>query len=219
MKTPIPWPELSHLWSDERMFPIKVLKAHTPTKKDVFRAYKDCPFDRVKVVVLGQDPYPFPKVANGLAFDCSNSNYVQLQPSLDSIYDACERENVDFGTRSKSLSHLPSQGVLLLNSALTCIPNRPGSHQELWRFFIEKTIDVVNKKDFVVWLLYGNIAKSFKHLINKQHKVFESVHPVADTYAVDSPPRFYTWFNETNKELLKRTHDPIMWFEPSKLPF
>lgn len=218
MKSPIPWENLQHLWSDDRMTPIKNLKGQLPEKKDIFRAYKECPFERVKVVILGQDPYPFPGIANGLAFDCSNSSYHQLQPSLESIYDACERENVDFKERSSSLAHLPPQGVLLLNSALSCFPNLPGSHTDLWRFFIEETIHVLNEKEYMVWLLYGGVAKSFKPLINKQHKIFESVHPVADAYSAD-PPRFYTWFNETNKYFLSKGIFPIIWFEPSDLPF
>lgn len=219
MATPIPWKELEHLWNDGRMSPIKALNGQTPKKSEIFNAYKQCSYGGVRVVILGQDPYPFPGVANGLAFDCSNSNYVQLQPSLDSIFDACERENVDFNQRVKSLSHLPPQGVLLLNSALTVQKNSPMSHQDMWRFFIEETINVINQKDDIVWLLYGNVAKSFKGLINKKHKIFESVHPVADTYRMEQPPRFYTWFNETNAYLNKKGYPMITWFEPSKIPF
>ena len=78
---------------------------------------------------------------------------------------------------------------------------------------------MINQKDDIVWLLYGNVAKSFKGLINKKHKIFESVHPVADTYRMEQPPRFYTWFNETNAYLNKKGYPMITWFEPSKIPF
>lgn len=213
---PIPWPNLQHLWDDPRMTPIKQLKGQQPLKKDIFKAFSETPYDRVEVVIIGQDPYPFPGIANGLAFDCSQSLYHQLQPSLDSIYDACEREGIIFDQRSPSLAHLPPQGVLLLNSALTVAPNTPGSHQELWRFFMNEVVRVLSKKEDLVWILYGGHAKSFKKLINPEHKIFESVHPVADAYG-SGEPRFYTWFKETNKYLVEKGKLDILWFD--YLPF
>jgi uracil-DNA glycosylase len=207
MTNPIPWNNLKYLWDTDDMIAIKNITNQTPNKKDIFKAYSECPYDQVKVVIIGQDPYSRKGVANGLAFDCSNSDYHFLQPSLESIYLAAKREDIDVDMKA-DLSYLAKQGVLLLNSALTVRIDDPGSHQDMWKFFILATIEELNKKDNLVFLLYGNAAKAFKPHI--KHKVFESCHPVADVYSFSSP-KFYTHWNETNEFLISTNQETIIW--------
>lgn len=152
-----------------------------PSTHNIFRALKEVPFDSVRVVIIGQDPYHNPDSATGLAFD--NPKGQKPSPSLRNILSEIES---DTGTPSLALSnatsyleHLPSQGVLLLNAALSVERENPGSHGELWAPFTSELIDQINTRlSNVVWVLWGEKAKKFKRFItNPTHKVIEGVHP------------------------------------------
>src|SRR5690606_31835661 len=109
------------------------------------------PISQIKVVIIGMDPY-FKKIgdkiiADGLAFSCSNTQ--KLQPSLEILYNGME-DDLNNGMclemdRNPDLSYLAKQGVLLLNSSLTVLENTPGSHITLWKPFISKVLDIINK--------------------------------------------------------------------------
>lgn len=152
----------------------------------VFRAYNECLPDNVKIVILGQDPY-HDGSATGLAFDNLRS-VNKISPSLRNILREMDD---DLGTiagwqgssetimPSSHLGHLPQQGVLLINTALTVEPSNPGSHTDLWKPFTEQVIKDLQKKDNVVWILWGNFAKGFKKFItNKSHYILEGTHPM-----------------------------------------
>ena len=150
-----------------------------PKPQDIFKAFWLTPFDKVKVVILGQDPYHGPLQAEGLSFSVQPG--VKLPPSLQNIYKEIEN---DLGIKKDfSDGHLESwakQGVFLLNAILTVIANSPASHQgKGWEEFTDEVIKTISdKKEHVVFILWGNFARSKKSLIDgSKHLIIESPHP------------------------------------------
>ena len=158
----------------------KVYKERTifPPKNHILRALSLTDYDDVKVVILGQDPYHGVGEANGLAFAVNNG--IKLPPSLQNIY---KELNSDLGVQIPTLGDLTcwaKEGILLLNSVLTVEKDKPASHKNLgWEIFTDTIISKVNDKDTpVVFILWGNFAKSKKRLItNPKHLIIESSHP------------------------------------------
>lgn len=148
-----------------------------PREKDIFRAFEMTPYDQVKVVILGQDPYHEEGQANGLAFSVNNG--IKTPPSLQNIFR--ELQN-DMGGRLRTntdLSDWAEQGVLLLNSSLSVIEGKANSMSKAWEPFTDNIIEILNKKeDPIVFVLWGNNAKRKKKLIDGSHHcIIESAHP------------------------------------------
>lgn len=150
-----------------------------PPPKAIFRAFDLTPFDQVKVVILGQDPYHGPKQANGLCFAVSDG--VPLPPSLQNIFKEIEKE---FGrpltNRSGDLSRWAEQGVLLLNATLTVRARMAGSHQHRgWEEFTDAAIRALSEeRKHLVFMLWGNYARQKgAHIDRDKHLVLESTHP------------------------------------------
>ncbi len=150
-----------------------------PTSKNVFRAFDLCPFKKVEVVILGQDPYHGPQQANGLSFAVDEGT--KLPPSLQNIFKEIERE---FGkpmhNKSGDLSRWATQGVLLLNATLTVKAHMPGSHQaQGWEEFTDSAIKALSDKhEHLVFMLWGNYAKKKgAHIDRTKHLVLEAAHP------------------------------------------
>lgn len=150
-----------------------------PPPKYIFRAFDLCPFDTVKVVILGQDPYHGPKQANGLCFAVEEG--VPLPPSLQNIFKEIESE---FGkalkNRSGNLERWAKQGVLLLNATLTVKARLAGSHQGRgWEIFTDAAVKALSeKREHLVFILWGNYAKQKgAHIDRSKHLVLESAHP------------------------------------------
>lgn len=190
-----------------------------PSPRQVFRAFNECSPEDTKIVILGQDPY-FDGSANGLAFDNERiADVKKVSPSLKNII----KEIVDDIGADKAkvlkpiesiesfLEHLPSQGVLLINTALTVPPNDAGAHAERWAPFTKQIITDLQKKDNIVWILWGNHAKSFKSLItNKTHYISEGVHPMP--LAANRGGFFGgKYFSEANAFLRTTNQSPINW--------
>lgn len=180
-----------------------------PLYNDIFNALKYTDYQDVKVVILGQDPYHGYKEAHGFSFSVLNE--VRCPPSLINIFK--ELKN-DLGiTRvNNELIDWAKQGVLLLNSILTVEANKPLSHKDCgWELFTDAIIKKINeKKDPVVFILWGSFARSKKNLINnKIHYIIESVHP--------SPLSAYRGFfgsspfSKTNDFLIKNGLKSINW--------
>jgi uracil-DNA glycosylase len=182
-----------------------------PPPKDIFRAFELCPFDSVKVVILGQDPYHGADQANGLSFAVGEG--VRLPPSLQNIFKEVES---DFGKplahRSGDLERWARQGVLLLNASLTVRAEAPASHAgKGWEVFTDAVVRALNaKKDHLVFILWGNYAKGKgAHIDGARHLVIESVHPspfAARNGFFGSKP-----FSRANEYLLKHNIEPIDW--------
>ena len=149
-----------------------------PPKNYILRALSLTDYDNVKVVILGQDPYHGVGEANGLAFSVNNG--VKLPPSLKNIYKELKDDlNIEISNKG-DLTCWAKEGVLLLNSVLTVEKDRPASHKNLgWQNFTDAIIKKVNDKEQpVVFILWGNFARSKKSLItNPKHLILESTHP------------------------------------------
>lgn len=149
-----------------------------PAQQNIFAAFTLCPFDQIKVVILGQDPYHGPGQAHGLCFSVPAG--IKIPPSLQNIYKEIK---ADLGTeipQSGNLEHWATQGVLLLNTTLTVVENQPGSHQGLgWETFTDTVIKTISsQKEHVVFLLWGNFARTKAALINQsKHLILEAPHP------------------------------------------
>lgn len=149
-----------------------------PKENEVFNAFRYTPFNSVKVVILGQDPYHGPNQAEGLSFSVSNK--VLKPPSLKNIFKELESDlGIPF-PESNSLKPWARQGVLLLNAVLTVEEHKPTSHKEKgWETFTDNVIKLLNQKEEpVVFILWGAYARNKKNLItNKKHYIIESAHP------------------------------------------
>lgn len=149
-----------------------------PDPKHIFAAFDATPFDAVKVVILGQDPYHGPGQAHGLCFSVLPG--VPVPPSLDNIYKELHR---DLGMARPGNGYLmpwARQGVLLLNSVLTVEEGRAGSHQGRgWEGFTDHVVDVLNREcEGLVFLLWGSYAQAKGKVIDpRRHRVLKAPHP------------------------------------------
>ena len=149
-----------------------------PPGKLIFNAFNLCPFDQVKVVIIGQDPYHEPGQAHGLSFSVQDG--VQFPPSLQNIF---KEIHDDLGTPmpdSGDLSRWAEQGVLLLNATLTVRAHQANSHASLgWQNFTDAAIKALaTVREHLVYMLWGGFARSKAYMIDKQKNlVLESVHP------------------------------------------
>lgn len=180
-----------------------------PPPKFIFHAFELCPFDKAKVVILGQDPYHGPGQAHGLSFSVPEK--VPFPPSLRNIY----KEIVDDvgGTMPThgNLEHWAKQGVLLLNATLTVRASTPGSHQHKgWEEFTDAVIRTISdKKEHVVFILWGRYARDKKKIIDgSKHLILESAHP-----SPFSATAFFgcKHFSKTNKYLEEHGQERIQW--------
>lgn len=150
-----------------------------PVPKNIFRAFDLCPFDKVKVVILGQDPYHGPGQANGLCFAVGEQ--VVVPPSLRNIFKEIEDDlGMPLVNRSGDLSRWAEQGVLLLNATLTVRAHSAGSHQgHGWEQFTDAVVRVLNEgREHLVFMLWGNYARAKgAHIDRSLHFVLEAPHP------------------------------------------
>lgn len=153
-----------------------------PAQSDVFRAFKLCPFKDLKVVMLGQNPYPQNGVATGILF--GNRKEVDednLSPSLNIVKEAAINFEVPHYciTFDQTLESWAKQGILMLNSALTVEMNKVGSHVMVWRPFIAKLLKNLSECDTaIVYVLFGRQAQTFKPYINSRfNHIIEIEHP------------------------------------------
>lgn len=144
----------------------------------IFNAFDSTPFDQVKVVILGQDPYHNPGEAMGLCFSVPRG--VKVPPSLVNIYKELQADLGIPATGHGDLSSWTRQGVFLLNAMLTVERNRPQSHQNIgWQTFTDAVIRTLSeRREGLVFMLWGNFARKKKTLIDtERHLVLESAHP------------------------------------------
>ncbi len=151
-----------------------------PSKELIFNAFNLCPFDKVKVVILGQDPYHEQGQAMGLSFSVPEG--IKLPPSLRNIYKEIGEDLCKPMPESVDLTRWAEQGVLLLNTTLTVRDAKPNSHKRFkWQNFTDAAIKALNKnRENIVFMLWGNDAKRKKRLIDtERHHIIESYHPTA----------------------------------------
>ena len=181
-----------------------------PKQTDIFKAFRNTSYNDTKVVILGQDPYHGINQAEGLSFSVKVG--VQKPPSLQNIFKELHDDLGYDIPNHGSLESWTTEGVLLLNTVLTVEANKPASHKDLgWEKFTDEVIVKLNeKKEPIVFILWGNFARSKKNLItNKNHYIIESPHP--------SPFSAYNGFfgskpfSKTNNFLKKNGLNPINW--------
>ena len=181
-----------------------------PSKENIFNALKLTPYENVKVVIVGQDPYHGEGEAHGLSFSVQKG--IKLPPSLQNIYKEIYDDLGIEEPNCGDLTKWAEEGVLLLNSSLTVIKDTPNSHQKIgWSLLTDYIIKILNQKEEpVVFILWGNFAKSKKVFItNPKHLILESTHPspFSARYGFfGSHP-----FSKTNSFLEKNGLDPINW--------
>ncbi len=181
-----------------------------PEYNNIFNALKLTPYSKVKVVILGQDPYHGVGEAHGLSFSVQDG--IKKPPSLKNIFKELHDDLGFDEPESGNLEKWAKEGVLLLNSVLTVEKDKAASHKDLgWNLFTDHIIKLLNQKETpIVFILWGNFARSKKVFItNEKHLVIESVHP--------SPFSVYNGFfgskpfSKTNNFLIKTGQTPIDW--------
>lgn len=197
--------ELATKLSNERK-----TKVIYPSQENVFRAFKETPYDRVKAVILGQDPYHDGN-ATGLSFDCG----LKVTPSMRRIIEGFEQQFPShFSTRvmEGNLQHWAAEGVLLLNVALTVRRKEPGSHMQHWKPFTESVINALNDAPTPpIYLLWGGFAHKYKEIISDRCHIIESEHPVAGVYAGRTSWEHNDCFLKANAILDMQGISKIQW--------
>ena len=181
-----------------------------PKGKDIFRAFDACPFDKVKVVILGQDPYPQINVADGLAFSCSRQD--KAEKSLQYVHSAIQKTVENAQPSVNNLQYLADQGVLLLNTALTTQIGKPGTHQDYWKYFMAHLFNELSiNKPNLVYLLLGKKAEQWEDLIDNESNVIKASHPASAAYAKQHEWDCNDCFNKVNEILASQELPSINW--------
>ncbi len=182
-----------------------------PPGSQIFNAFDSTPFDQVKVVIIGQDPYHGPRQAHGLCFSVQDG--IPSPPSLENIF---KEQKQDLGIeipKNGNLQRWATQGVFLLNAALTVRKHQANSHKDIgWHKFTDAVIKKLSdERDGLIFLLWGGFAKKKSSLINGlKHHILTSGHP-----SPLSANRGYWFgnkhFSKTNELLIKQGAEPIEW--------
>lgn len=181
-----------------------------PNENEIFSAFNLTPFDKVSVVIIGQDPYHGDGQANGLCFSVNDG--IKKPPSLTNIFKEIKNDIGEEIPASGNLEHWARQGVLLLNASLTVRAQKAASHQKIgWKKFTDAVIkSISDNKEGVVFILWGRFAQNKESLINTtKHHILKSVHP--------SPLSAYNGFfgckhfSKTNEILKQSNSKPIRW--------
>ncbi len=182
-----------------------------PRATQVFHAFNCCPFTKVRVVILGQDPYHGKGQAHGLSFSVPQGT--RTPPSLQNIFKEIQNDTgVTVDTRSGDLTPWTEQGVFLLNSILTVVANTPTAHRGLgWEGFTDTVIQTLSeKREHLVFLLWGAYAKGKQELIdNTKHAVFTAAHP--SPFSAHHGFFGCKHFSKANEYLVANAQKPIQW--------
>ena len=197
---------LTHLYNesqDGRKF--------TPVLKDLFRAFEECPYNDLKVVIIGQDPYPQVGVADGISFSCSHTG--KVQPSLRYIFKEIEETVYPEGmTWDPDLKRWSNQGILMLNTAMTCEIGNIGSHIKLWEPFTSYLLDVLDTSyTGLVYVYLGNKAKAWGKSTGSMNYKFFIPHPASAAYRKGSKWETGDVFNKINNIMHKNYGEKIVW--------
>ncbi|MGH7203441.1 MAG: uracil-DNA glycosylase [Candidatus Levyibacteriota bacterium] len=180
-----------------------------PPAPHIFRAFDLCPFDKVKVVIVGQDPYHGVRQANGLSFSVNDG--IPLPPSLQNIYKEISNDLSIQPSQSGDLTRWAKQGVLMLNSVLTVLASHPASHAgKGWEQFTDAVIQTLNDNhQHIVYMLWGKYAQNKGLVINREKNlVLTSGHP-----SPYSATLFFNkhHFSQCNEYLKRNGMTPIDW--------
>lgn len=185
-----------------------------PNLKIMFRAFEECPLDKLKVIWILQDPYPqivgnIP-VADGLATSCGNTKIIQ--PSLDYIFKEI-RKSTGINNRDPDLTRWTNQGLLLSNTALSVEISKPGTHQKIWKPFTSFWLDMLNNTtEDLIFVFLGKKAQEFESLIDEDRhtKIFTS-HPASAAYNQQLEWNSGGLFEKLDKLLIDKYGETINW--------
>ena len=183
-----------------------------PAFSDIFKAFTLCSLNNLKIVFIGQDPYPQKGVATGILFG-NKKGTTTLSPSLQIIKEACIDYSIPHGRIKfdETLESWGKQGILLLNSALTVEVGKPNSHSMIWRPFISKLLDNLKLYTGIVYVLFGTQAQTFKPYIDsKFNNIIEENHPAY--YARINKPMPPSLFKDINKLMIDKYNESIKWY-------
>lgn len=197
------------------IYKLKSMNNYTPSMNNIFKAFELCKYNDMKVIFLGYDPYPQRGIATGILFG-NNKKVTEenLSPSLKIVKEACINYEVPHNSIifDQTLESWTKQGILMLNSALTVEINKIGSHTMLWRPFISKLIkNISNINTGIIYVLFGEQAKTFKPYIGKNNIILEEKHPAYYARTNQRMPSFI--FNEVSKLIKGKYNKSIKWFE------
>lgn len=198
--------KIVHFLKEEK----KAGKVVYPPGKLIFNAFECTPFNKVKVVIIGQDPYHNPGQAHGLCFSVADN--VPPPPSLVNIFKEINSDLDIPIPRTGNLEKWAKQGVLLLNASLTVEANKPMSHSQIgWHIFTDEVIKHISKdKEHVVFLLWGKFAQNKEVLIDaSKHKIFKAAHP--SPLSAHNGFLGCRHFSKTNNWLQEIGEKPIDW--------
>lgn len=184
----------------------------TPVLKQVFRAFEECPYSKLRIVMISQDPYPAINQADGIAFSCSNT--MKAAVSLRNIFDEIQRTVYTDSeyVRDPDLKRWANQGILMFNTALTTPIGKIGEHLELWKFFTTFVLDTLNSYNSgLIYVFLGSKAKNFENLIGDHNDKLFVTHPAYAAYT-----RSKTWetddlFPRLNELMKQKYGDSIKW--------
>lgn len=187
-----------------------------PAQSNVFKAFEVCSYDKLKVVMLGQDPYPQKGVATGILFgNKEGTRDEDLSPSLQIIKEAAINFEIPHNCIifDPTLESWAKQGILMINSALTVEMNKIGSHVMLWRPFIASLLKKLSENETgIIYVLFGKQAQTFKPYINKQfNTVLEENHPAYFARTGEVMP--HTVFEQISKLTKGMYGMPITWYQ------
>ncbi|WKC74894.1 uracil-DNA glycosylase [Borreliella yangtzensis] len=179
-----------------------------PPPKLIFNAFDSLPFKDIKVVIIGQDPYHGKNQANGLAFSVDSK--IKIPPSLQNIFKEIEKSLNIKTIPNGDLKRWATQGVFLINTILTVEEGKPSSHKAIgWEIFTDEVIKIISKNlKNIVFMLWGNFAKSKKKLIDSSnHLILETSHP--SPYSANNGFLGSNHFNTALQYLDKHNKDKI----------
>lgn len=172
-----------------------------PSPKDVFKAFRICPYNECKSIWIGLDPYPQKGVAQGILFaNSADTLEEQLSPSLKVVKEAMINYEIPHGSIifDNTLESVARQGVLLINASLTCEINRTGVHSSIWKpFMIKFLTNMSTLNSGVVYVLFGSYAQSFRSYITGQQHIITDYHPAY--YARINQKMPYSTFTKINE--------------------
>jgi len=183
-----------------------------PEPKNIFRAFNEVPLEKLKVIIIGQDPYHTPGIAEGLCFSIPHE--AKVLPSIKNIYKEMEDDlKIKKDFKNGNLEYLSKQGVLLLNQVLTVEAHKPGSHwKKGWEEFTAQSIKKISeKKENLVFILWGKNAQEIEnHIQNKKnHLILKSAHP--SPFSAHRGFFGNKHFSKTNEYLKKHKKKEIDW--------
>lgn len=186
-------------------------KRFTPVLKQVFRAFEECPYKDVQVVMIGQDPYPHINVADGIAFSCSNLGVVQ--PSLKFMFKELEDTVYPNGyVWDPNLARWSNQGVLLLNTALTTTIDKVGQHYAMWQPFMAFLFDLLSHQyPNMIYVFMGKKAQEYMDMVPDSSIKILTSHPASAAYQQAERWNSGDMFNKVNQALKEQNLKTINW--------